>query len=440
MGGDLTMSDEPVKIHALEVENVKRVRAVSLSCAGSALTVIGGRNGQGKTSLLDAIIWTLGGDRYRPSRPLRDGAAKLAAKVELSNGLVVQRTGASGALKVTDTTGKSRGGQTLLNEFVSQFALNLPAFMAASAGEKAKMLLECFPEAGTQLQAFNVEIKRLYDERHSLGQIVTRKKKYAEELPFFPDVPVELLTGTEMTQRLQDALRVNAENDRLRRDVETLRINHTAKETQVAELQRALDEAEDELTDIAIKLGRAETTAGGAKDEDTSALKRELESMDATNAKIRKNMDKAQAEAEATELNEEYNALTHELEEVRAQRLALLADLKMPLEQLAIDEEGELTFRNARWDGMSGAEQLRVAVAICAAVKPQCGFVLLDGLERMDVGQLREFATWLESRDLQAIGTRVGEDGGCSIVIEDGHATNVTPAADEDAGAESFKF
>ncbi|MCO6400735.1 MAG: AAA family ATPase [Verrucomicrobia bacterium] len=437
------MSDEkePVKIHALEVENVKRVRAVSLDCSGRSLTVIGGRNGQGKTSLLDAIIWTLGGDRYRPSRPLRDGAAKLASRVELSNGIVVERSGEKGSLKVTDTTGKRHGGQALLNEFVSQFALNLPAFMAASAKEKANMLLECFPEAGTKLQEFNEEIKRIYDDRHLLGQAVTRKKKYAEELPFIADMPVDLLTGTEMTQRLQDALRVNAENDRLRREVESLRIGRDAKAAQVKELQRALEEATAALNDIEGKLARAEAAAAGAKDEDTSALKRELEQIDATNAKIRKNMDKAKAEAEAAELNEEYNALTRELEEVRAQRLALLAELKMPLEQLAIDEEGELTFRNARWDGMSGAEQLRVAVAICAAVKPQCGFVLLDGLERMDVGQLREFATWLQSRDLQAIGTRVGEDGGCSIVIEDGQATNVTPVADEGAEATGdFKF
>jgi recombinational DNA repair ATPase RecF len=66
-----------VRISALEIENLKRVRAVSLDCSGTALTVIGGRNGQGKTSILDAIMWALGGDRFKPSRPLRDGAEEL---------------------------------------------------------------------------------------------------------------------------------------------------------------------------------------------------------------------------------------------------------------------------------------------------------------------------------------------------------------------------
>lgn len=77
--------------------------------------------------------------------------------------------------------------------------------------------------------------------------------------------------------------------------------------------------------------------------------------------------------------------------DIRAQRLQLLATVVMPLEGLSIDEAGELIFRGQRWDCMSGAEQLQVSAAICAAMKPECGFVLLDRLECMDVETLREF-------------------------------------------------
>ena len=411
---------DAVKIHSLEVENVKRVRAVALDCSGQSLTVIGGRNAQGKTSLLDAIMWTLGGDRFKPSRPLRDGADELKTGVRLTNGLLVKRSGVNGSLKVVDETGKAKGGQQLLNEFVSQFALNLPAFMQATDIEKSKMLLEIFPGLGVKLQRLNEEAKRLYDERHALGQIATRKQKHAEDLPFHADAPAELLTGTQMTQRLQDALRLNSENDRLRREVQSVRLAHLAAAERVKLLQRQLAEANAALGDLDAKLARAEAQAEGAKDEDTTSLQRELEQIDAINSKVRQNMDKARAEHESAELGEQYGAITAQLDEVRAQRLALLAEVEMPLPDLTIGDDGQLLYRAARWDGMSGAEQLRVAVAICAAVKPQCGFVLLDGLERMDVGQLREFSEWLDSRGLQAIGTRVGTGDECSIVIEDG--------------------
>ena len=55
---------ETVKINQLEIENVKRVKAVKIEPTANGLTVIGGRNSQGKTSVLDSIAWALGGDRY----------------------------------------------------------------------------------------------------------------------------------------------------------------------------------------------------------------------------------------------------------------------------------------------------------------------------------------------------------------------------------------
>lgn len=63
------MPMEPVKITQLEAENVKRIRAVVVTPSANGLTIVGGKNGQGKTSALDAIVWALGGDRYRPFKP-----------------------------------------------------------------------------------------------------------------------------------------------------------------------------------------------------------------------------------------------------------------------------------------------------------------------------------------------------------------------------------
>lgn len=423
-----------VKILGLEVENLKRVRAVSLDCSGEALTVIGGRNGQGKTSVLDGIMWALGGDRFRPTRPVHEGADEAYIKVSLDNGMTVERKGVNGSLKVTSSTGK--GGQALLNEFVNLFALNLPRFMAATGTEKAGMLLDAYPDFGTALQRLNEQVKRLYDERRALGQIAERKAKYAQELPFDPDAPESPLSGGEMAKRMQDALSHNARNDALRRDAaraaEEVRLAEdrgrlTAK--RVAELEAALADARTQAAKAAGDVERAraslvaaQATAAQLQDQDTTAVKRELEQIDALNARVRANESKRNAEAEAEHLKEQYADMSRQLDEVRAERLKLLASVTMPLDGLSIDEAGELVFAGQRWDCMSGAEQLQVSAAICAAMKPECGFVLLDKLECMDTGTLREFAAWLESRGLQAIGTRVSTGDECSIVIEDGMA------------------
>ena len=118
-----------VKITSFEAENVKRVKAVALEPAQNGLTVIGGRNAQGKTSVLDAISWALGGGRCKPTKPKREGAVSDPyLKVELSNGIIVERKGANSTLRVLDSEGK-KSGQALLDEFLETLALNLPKFL-----------------------------------------------------------------------------------------------------------------------------------------------------------------------------------------------------------------------------------------------------------------------------------------------------------------------
>ena len=68
------------------------------------------------------------------------------------------------------------------------------------------------------------------------------------------------------------------------------------------------------------------------------------------------------------------------------------------------------------------AGRVMTYAAIVRAIKPQCGFVLLDKLEQMDPDTLREFGAWMEAEGLQGIATRVSTDGTCSILIEDGYA------------------
>ncbi len=80
---------ESIKINKLEIENVKRVKAVKMEPTTNGLTIIGGNNNQGKTSILDAIAWALGGEKHRPSRAKNeDSVIPPYLHIVLNNGLV----------------------------------------------------------------------------------------------------------------------------------------------------------------------------------------------------------------------------------------------------------------------------------------------------------------------------------------------------------------
>ncbi len=402
-----------VKISKLEIENVKRVKAVKMEPTANGLTVIGGDNGQGKTSVLDAIAWALGGDKFRPSKAGREGSVVPPyLHVVLSNGLVVERKGKNSDLKVTDPSGE-KAGQQLLNKFVESFALDVPKFMNAPNSEKAKILLNIIG-VGDKLAELDKQEKEIYQERLTTGRIADQKKKFADEQQFFPDVPKDFVSAADLIKQQQDILARNGENQRKRdnRDQWEYKLKVAAEEYEAAKAK--LEEAQQ---NVAI----ARKSAENLVDESTEELQRSLEEIEETNRKIRINLDKDKAEDDALIYKNEYDKLTSKLNSVRKAKSDLLNDAQLPLPELSV-EDGKLIYKGQEWDNISGAEQLMVATAIVRKLNPECGFVLLDKLEQMDQKTIKHFGEWLENEGLQAIATRVSTGEECSIIIEDGYA------------------
>jgi len=412
-----------VKIVGLELENVKRVAVLRMEPSENGLTVIGGDNGQGKTSVLDAICFALGGERHRPSNLKRDGAiASPYIKLTLSNGLVVERKGKSSTLKITDPSG-GKTGQAILDSFVEELALDLPKFLNAKSKDKAKYLLDTL-EIGETLAKLDIEETKLFNERHALGQIADRKKKYSEELPWHDGVPETPMTASELMQESQGVMRRNAERQAAKAEILNLKTTLAQKESRLDELRKMIQQVEKEIKIILAKLDCAKEPDA---EESTAEIESKMAEIEEINAKVRANLDKERANSEAKAAASEYDKVTCDIDDVRRRRMALLDGAKMPLPGLSVDN-GELTLHGKKWDCMSGSEQLRAATAIVRAINHKCGFVLLDGLEAMDVATMTAFSSWLESEGLQAIATRVSKGGECSIVIEDGRAVGVETA------------
>lgn len=409
---------ESIKINAFELENVKRIKAVALKPTPSGLTVIGGDNNQGKTSVLDTIAWALGGDRYKPSNPARDGSVvPPSIRVTLSNGLIVERTGKNNTLKVTDPNG-NRHGQQLLNSFIEELALNLPKFMESPDREKANTLLQIIG-VGDQLRELERRETEIYNRRRVVGQEADRKKKFAMEMPMYPDAPAEPVSAYELIQRQQAILAINGENQRKRQMASQLEFQCDQLKNQVADAENKLAALREALSATLTDLETARKSAADLHDESTTQIERDLQNIEVINVKVRANSDRQKAEMEAQQYQYQYDELTNELENTRQEKRNLLNNAVLPLPGLSV-EEGELTYMGKKWDGMSGSDQLKVATAIVRALNPMCGFVLIDKLEQMDLKTMQEFGAWLQSQNLQAIATRVSRGSECTIIIEDG--------------------
>lgn len=408
-----------MKINSLELENVKRIKAVKIEPTKDGLTIVGGKNNQGKTSVLDAIAWALGGDSFKPSKAQRDGSVvPPTLKIILDNGIVVERKGKNSSLKVTDPSGK-KAGQSLLNSFINQLALNLPKFMEATQSEKAKILLQVIG-VGDELSQLEYQENEIYQNRLFIGRQADQKKKFAAEMPFNDGVPETLISPSELIQKQQDILARNGENMRKRQRAEQYQrlVQQTSQE--VERLTQMLEAKKEEYNKALADLEIANTDILDLVDESTEELENNIRQIDIINAKVRQNLDKVKAEEEAKDFASQYDKLTEKLHHVREQKIALLNNANLPLEGLGV-EQGKLVYKGQEWDNMSSSDQLKVATAIVRKLNPNCEFVLLDKLEQMDLDTLTEFGNWLKQEGLQVIATRVSTGDECSVIIEDGY-------------------
>ncbi|OHX28349.1 hypothetical protein Javan273_0041 [Streptococcus phage Javan273] len=409
-----------VTINKLEIENVKRIKAVKIEPSSKGLTIIGGNNNQGKTSVLDSIAWALGGGRYEPSKATREGSAVAPTlRVTMSNGLVVERKGVNSALKVIDPEGR-KAGQQLLNSFVEELAINLPKFMDGTPKEKADTLLQIIG-VGDQLVELELKEKEVYNQRHAIGVIADQKEKFAKEQPYFTDAPKELVSISELIQQQQAILAKNGENAQKRTRVEQIRYEYDQSILEVDRLRKLLAEAEAKTEKLSDDLKIANTDVMELHDQSTAEIEENIAQIDEINRKVRANFDKDKAEEDAKQQREQYTLLSTEIERIRQAKRDLLTNADLPLDGLSVDD-GKLLYQGQEWDNMSGSQQLMVATAIVRKLKPECGFILIDKLEQMDNHTLQEFGTWLEQEGLQAIATRVSTGDECSIIIEDGYS------------------
>lgn len=416
-----------VKINQLKIENVKRVKVIEIEPTANGLTVIGGKNGQGKTSILDSIAWALGGNRYRPSEAQRQGSTiPPHLSITLDNGLIIERKGKNSDLKVTDPSGQ-KAGQQLLDSFVEELAINLPKFMESSAADKAKTLLQIIG-VGQQLHELEQQERQLYNERLLIGRTKDQKEKYAKELPHYPDAPKDLISINDLIMQQQEILAKNGENARKRQNLTALQQQEQLLQKQITDLTNQLNMLQAQHTQVQSDIQIANKDVLTLVDESTAELEQNIANIEQINEKVRTNLNREKAEEDAKLEKEKYDNLTKEIEAVRKSQTDLLTSADLPLPGLSV-KEGQLIYNGQQWDNMSGAEQLRVSTAIVRKLNPNCQFILLDKLEQMDVETMNEFGKWLERENLQCIATRVSTGDECQIIIEDGYVKSDTPQA-----------
>jgi hypothetical protein len=431
-----------VKILKLEVENVKKVKAVTVRPdPNDPVVIVRGNNAQGKSSLLDAMRYAFEGKGSHPPRVVREGTTEAHVEIETDDLIVIRRwngheheDGPSTEVEVrSKERGKLKSPQAVLDHLYGNLAFDPLAFTKLKQDAQA---LEWKKVVGVDTDAIDLESEKVFSERTETNRKIKDGQARLEALPH--EAPAQtinlskLLAEQESIAAAQRAANVKrSERDAAMRRVADAGEHVKAAASAVAAAEKALAEAKGAHAAAQTRLANAQAqaaTADNACDDlpDESAqleqlisIRKQIEQASTLAVENERWASREKLAAELKALEVTAKSQTKRLAELDLHKTQLLAKAPVPIEGLTYTPSG-LKFKGLPLEQASSAEQLRVSVAMGMAANPKLRVMMSrEGslLDDQSVEILREmcrdrgFQFWLEV---------VGENGPAAVVIREG--------------------
>lgn len=492
-----------MRIKSLSIHNFKRAINIEID-ADRGIIVLGGKNGAGKSTVLDAITAALMGARAIPADPIRHGAESGEVTVELE-GFTVRRTFTrnaageiGGTLTIRTADGmKPASPQKWLDSKIGDLSCDPIAFLSLSTDKQAEKLRKI---TGVDVTALDARRKVAYDARTALGVDGKKEAVKLEGMPIYtdaPETPVEPvyvhpaviepvliepeqvsaaallpeIAAAEATERAAEAAsravaeaqrRSNAAGQaivaaegkiaRIKAELleaesllaEEVRRAHSAAESVVAELAAAETARAAVIPSAPLKarIATIEAENRAARDraaEANAAERRRVSDLniearnmaaaanraaraeaDEANDKLRAMNARKAKEAEVQALRDAYAAKSAEIDAIDAEKAALLAGAKFPVDGLGFGADGGVTFQGVPLAQASGAERIRVSMAIALAANPEIRVVLIRDASLLDEDSMAAVVDMAEAANAQVWLERVGTADPGVVVITDG--------------------
>ena len=418
-----------MKIIELRAENLKRIKAIEIKPKDN-MVLISGRNEQGKTSVLDSIWFALAGkDSFSQTpRPIRDGQNEAFVTVDLGDMIVTRHwtSNKRSYLKVENKEGERfNSPQELLDGFVGKLSFDPLEFSTLNARDQREMLLD-LTDLKTDIDALDANRTAIYDERTTLGRDLTSTQAQLEHTDLPADLPEEELSLSELSRKLEAAIRHNREiednNSKQNLLLETIardEANIDRIKTQIVELNLEIKRIEFHSQERQQTIERCKEYLNSHSPINTEEIKIEINEAEDINRLIRASSRNNVLQARVTKLRTECDSLTEQLTLIDKAKIKALREASMPIEGLGIDEDG-VTFDDMPFSQIGSANQLKVSMAIAMAMNPHLRVIRIERGNDLDKDNLAIIEKMAKDNDFQIWIEKVDDTGTIGFYIEDG--------------------
>lgn len=436
-----------MKVLKYEAHNVMRLSDVEMDMAGHHLFLVGGKNGQGKTSALTALLMALCGRSGMESYPevaLKTGEEEGWVKVSLggsdddlqeSIGLTVElylkrKRGGQvvESFRILDSAGEEAPEPRTLLRRLCQLKAFDPLQFERMEPKEQKATLERL--LGLDFTSSRAEHKRLYDKRTEVNRDATKIKGQLDKLVFHKDAPDKEVSTEELLEELERRQEKNKNNAALRSVAVNMREAKCRQEQLVNRLLVELDELgkkiakeEDALAQLVHNANESTTNAAQLVDADEAEIRQQIRDADKVNTQVRENLKKLDADAQLDDLIKESEELTERMEAIDLTEKELLKSAKWPVPGMSIDDQGVL-LNGLPFGQASQSQRIMASVEVGCSLNPKLKLLVCEDGSALDEDSLAALDSALKAKDFQMIVeivTRTSQDEElCSVVVENG--------------------
>lgn len=412
-------------ILSLHVQNIKKIKAVHIEPHGNTV-VISGKNGQGKSSAIEAIAMALGGKKLIPEKPIREGETTAEIIVDLGKYTVRRHWTKpdTSYLTVTNKEGAQfKAGQDILNTIIGELSFDPLKFTTMDADKRVVMLKNL---TGLDFSDLDAEYKKKYEERAQYGRDGNQLKSRLESEFILPqERPV--LESIESIKASREKSRQY--NLKITQAKGQLTIAEGAIKAENAAIHLAREKISRLEEEIKLHLNKIDGIRADAE-KYTEMASLEPENVDAYDTLI----EQHHRDSMLIERFEKRDAIAKELEQKRAkwnecderlkaignEKVARIAAVQLPIRGLSFGED-DVLFDGIPFKQLSKAEQIKVSMCIACAANPQLKVAMIYDGSLLDKESMEQIAFIAEQQQLQVWIERVADEpDGQSVFIEDG--------------------
>jgi len=423
-------ADVPMQYRLIEVRahNVKALKAVAIKVDGKPVFKISGRNGQGKSSVLDAVAMAIAGPAAFPARPIRAGESEAEVFLDFTDlkltRKIIAKEGGAGVthtLKLDFRDGRRpKEKQTVLDELRGSPIADDPLeFATMKPKERLDLVKNLVPDFDFDDNA--AQRRELFEERTTTGRLRDRAVGAAASIIVPPDAPLAPIDISATTQELLDAQEYNRGLDRQRRTREEMADSIEGKRDELEQLGARIRELNKQIADEEAAL-HALKPLGEPKD--TAAIEERLRNAQSHNAAAAKRSDRLKADSEAATLSSKYEELTSQIEALDKQKVDAIASAKFPVPELAIGDD-DVLLDNLPFELASTARKIRVSTRLLMAMKPDLRVLLVREGSLLDDDSREALEADAKEHGFVVLMECVGDDiAGGGVVIENGEVVD----------------